>query len=105
MERLPRLLHPTSQQIQQKRNIGSNLRKRKIRNLLLLIGDDRQEVSFERVLFWLKTQNMSVTKSLNDVYYEVNGRPMNEQQILYQANLLREQHHLPIFWVKGITHS
>ena len=105
MERLPRLLRPTSHQLQQKRNLGASIRKRKVRNLALLIGENRQEVSFERVLFWLKTQNISVTKSANDIYYEVNGRPMNEQQILYQANLLREQLHLPIFWVRGITHS
>jgi hypothetical protein len=45
-----------------------------------------------------------VKKSTNDAYYEVNGCPMNEQQILYKANLLREELNLPIFWVSGITH-
>jgi hypothetical protein len=105
MERIPTLQPPTADQIRQKRNLGAQVRKRNFRNLRFLFADQRQEVSFERVIYWLKTQSVSIIKSTSDVYYVVDGQPKTKQQILYQANLLREQLHLPIFWVKGVTYT
>lgn len=105
MERNPILTHPTANQIQQKKNLGARVRKGNFQNMRFLFADQRQEVPFERVVYWLNTQRVSVVKSTSDVYYEVDGQPKNKQQILYQANLLREQLHLPIFWVKEVTFS
>lgn len=105
MERLPALPHPKAHQLQQRKNLGTHIRKKNAEKLRLLFANHRQDVSFERVIYWLWSQNISIFKSLTDVYYEVDGRPMNEQQILYQANILREQLKLPIFWVKGVTYS
>lgn len=82
-----------------------SLRSPKTNRLIFLKETNRLEVPFERVLYWLKSQNIAISKSKNDVYYEIDGIPRNEQQILYQANLLREQFQLPMFWVRGITHS
>lgn len=105
MERLPALPKPTSRQLQYRKNLGSYIRKRNTHKLRDRFETYQQEVSFERVIYWLWSQNISVIKSPKDVYYEVNGRPVNEQQILYQANLLREQLQLPIFLVKDVTYS
>jgi IS30 family transposase len=104
MARAPRLEHPGAKQIQTQRNIGIHLRKKNSQDVKFILAQCRQEVSIEGVIFWLKSQGIFVVKSLNDVYYEVNGLPLNEQQILYKANLLREELHLPIFWVSGVTH-
>ena len=105
MERRSCLSQPTRLPLKQKRALGAFIRKQSISKSKLSVIDHRQETSIETVIYWLINQNISVTRSKNDVYYEVNGCPMNEQQILYKANVLREQFQLPIFWVKGVTHS
>ena len=105
MERLPTLPRPTIHQLQQKRKLGAHIRKRNTRKLKAFITDHRQEVFLEYVIYWLKTHSISVIKSTMDIYYEVDGCPKNEQQILYMANVLREQLQLPLFWVKGVTYS
>lgn len=95
----------TSQQIIPKKSLENKNRSLQPNRLIFLKESNRLEVPFEHVLNWLKSQNISILKSKNDVYYEVDGIPRNQQQILYQANLLREQFQLPMFWVRGITHS
>lgn len=105
LERIPTLSKPTLQQIQRKRSLGTQIRQKNIQNKELIESNHRQEVPFERVIYWLQTQRIYVFKSPADVYYEMNGKPKNKQQILYQANLLREQLHLPIFVVKDVTFS
>jgi transposase len=107
LERFPTLPRPTLQQIQQKRRLGTLIRQKNMQNNRNSLRESfyRQEVPFERVVYWLQTQRIYVFKSPADVYYEMDGKPKNKQQILYQANLLREQLHLPIFWVNDVTFS
>lgn len=68
-----------------------------------LYPDHRLWVPFAQVLLWLKSQNIFVTKSKSDIYYEVNGYPKNQQQILYIANYQRDEQQLPPFFVRGVT--
>ena len=105
MEHSSSPFHTASQHHLPKKSLENKSRPPKANRLIFLKESNRLEVPFERVLYWLKSQNIAITKSKSDVYYEVYGIPRNEQQILYQANLLREQFQLPIFWVRGITHS
>ena len=53
----------------------------------------------------MRLEGIPVLKSKSDVYYEVEGYPKTKAQILYIANLRREQLHLPVFFVKGVTCS
>lgn len=103
MERFPTLPRPTVQQIERKRKLGAQTRKNNVQRIKFLCEDSEQWVLFEQVLRWLRTQKISVIKSNADVYYELNGIPKNKQQILFAANLLREERQLPIFFVKGVT--
>jgi predicted DNA-binding protein YlxM (UPF0122 family) len=105
VERLPTLLRPTVQQLQQKRSLGAQKRQDPTGKAEVHWGNFRKSVSFEHVLLWLRTQKIFVTKSISDVYYEVNGIPNTHHQILLKANVLREQHRLPIFQVKGVTNT
>ncbi|MCE3230306.1 MAG: hypothetical protein K0R76_1062 [Alphaproteobacteria bacterium] len=105
MERLPALPRPTVQQIQQKKRLEAQKRQESLRKVKFHWAHLRKCVSFEHVLLWLRTQKIFVTKSTSDVYYEMNGIPNTQHQILLKANVLREQHHLPIFQVKGVTNA
>ena len=105
MSRLPTLSSPTTHASQKTRILDAHIRKRNMKKLKFILPECRQEVSIERVIYWLKAQNVSVTKSSKDSYYEVDGCPKNAQQILYKANVMREQQKLPVFWVKGVSHS
>lgn len=100
MERIPIITMRSNNHV-----IRKKMLRARNRNKGIPVDQQRQEVPFEGVLYWLMTQNIHVKKSSSDVYYEMYGRPMNKQQILFQANLLREQLHLPIFWVQHVTYS
>jgi hypothetical protein len=103
MAHLPSLPRPTSDQIQKKRDLGAKIRKKNARIVKFLRSDYRQWVLFERVLYWLKTQKITVIKSEMETYYEVDGYPKSKLQILFIANLRREEQKLPVFYVKGVT--
>ncbi len=105
MGRLPSLSRPTARQLQQKRNLGTQIRKKNRQKKILFRPDYRQWVLFESVVSWMRTEGISIIKSGSDVYYEVDGYPKNKAQILHMANLRREQLQLPIFFVRGITNS
>jgi hypothetical protein len=105
LQRLPSLPSPTARPLQPKRKLGAQTRKKNIQKIKFPCEDARRWVLFECVLYWLRSQRIPVMKSDSDVYYEVNGFPKNEQQILLIANLLREQHQLPIFFVEGVTNA
>lgn len=103
IERIQSLPHKKNNKLPQKKPLGTQSRKKVAQTVKFINPDDRHWVLFERVLSWMRSQKISVMKSDRDIYYEVNGYPKNEQQILLIANLLREQQHLPIFFVKGVT--
>lgn len=105
IDHLPSLPRPTAHQLQKKRNLGAQIRKRNREKKSNIRPDYREWVHFERVINWLGTQGISILESQFDVYYEIEGYPKNKAQILYIANLRREQLQLPIFFVKGVTHS
>ena len=100
MERLPSLADPM-----QKAKSAAKNRKKNIQKTKRFCAESQQWVLFERVLSWLKAQKVPVIKSNLDVYYEINGFPKSKHQILFMANVLREQRQLPIFFVKGVTNS
>lgn len=100
MECLPSLAEPV-----QKQKSAAKNRKKNPQEIKRFCVESRQWVLFERVLSWLRAQKVSVIKSDLDVYYEINGFPKSKHQILLMANVLREQHQLPIFFVKGVTNS
>jgi IS30 family transposase len=103
-EGAPPLIQPALKLVTNQRSIGTFIQKKVATELKQHLMNSRHEVSIEGVIFWLKSQKVLVNKSTNDIYYEVNGCPMSEQQLLYKANLLREELRLPIFLVSGITH-
>jgi hypothetical protein len=84
--------------------VGARIRKKTPPAASFLNDEYRRWVIFERVIGWMESQNVSVSKSVNDVYYEIDGFPKSKQQILAMANALREQQNLPIFFVEGITY-
>ncbi len=100
MERLPSLADPA-----QKQKPAAKNRKKNTQEAKRFRTGPQQWVLFERVLSWLRAQQVPVIKSNLDVYYEINGFPKSKHQILFMANVLREQHQLPIFFVKGVTNS
>lgn len=104
MDHLPSLPCPTANQLEKKKNLGAQIRKRNRRKRSNILQDYREWVHFERVVNWLRAQGISIFKSSFDVYYEIDGYPKNKAQILYLANLRREQLKLPIFLVKGVTY-
>lgn len=101
----PSLSRPTARQLKQKRDLGTQIRKKNKKKNPLFCPDYRQWVLFECVVRWMETEGMSIVKSEFDVYYEVDGYPKNKAQILYIANKRREQLQLPIFFVRGVTNS
>lgn len=103
--RFPSLSRPTLLQLQQRRNLGTRIRQKNRKGRANFLSDYRGEVLFEYVIYWMRSEGISVIKSKSDVYYEVNGIPKNPAQILLIANEKREELKLPIFYVKGITHS
>jgi IS30 family transposase len=105
LERMPHLNPLTNKPSSSKKVKRHQNSNRNIQSKNSIAENYRHEVSFEGVIYWLTTQQVYVEKSKNDVYYELQGRPMTKQQILYHANLLREQLHLPIFWVQDVTYS
>lgn len=105
MDRFPSLSRPTAQQLQQKRNLGTQIRKQNKKKGINAQSDYREWALFERVINWMRLEGIPVLKSKSDVYYEVEGYPKTKAQILYIANLRREQLHLPVFFVKGVTCS
>ena len=105
LQHLPSLRCPTAHHLQPRRKVGVQTRKKNSQATKFPCEDTRQWVLFECVLYWLKSQKISVIKSGSDVYYEINGFPKNKQQILLIANLLRERHQLPIFFVEGVTNA
>lgn len=102
---LSSLSHPKVPPSPKKRIIRSVKRKSIPGRIKLLYRESRQWVSFERVLFWLKSQNIIVVKSKSDTYYEINGFPKTKHQVLLFANQLRDQHQLPVFLVPGVTNA
>jgi transposase len=104
MDHLPFMSRPTPSQLQKKRNLEAQIRKKNRERKSNIRPDYREWVHFERVINWLKAQDISILKSQVNDYYEIEGYPKNKAQILYIANLRREQLHLPIFFVKGVTH-
>ncbi len=100
MERIPSLAAPAQKQKPAAKNKKKNTYEAK-----RFCGKSQQWVIFDRVVSWLRSQKVSVIKSNLDVYYEINGFPKSKHQILFMANVLREQHQLPIFFVKGVTNS
>ncbi|MBM3468481.1 MAG: hypothetical protein FJX71_03515 [Alphaproteobacteria bacterium] len=101
---LPTLPLPTPHQIQQKKDIGAKIRKINSDAIKFFHPDHRQWVLFDSVVLWLREQKIFVIKSRNDNYYEINGYPKSKEQILFIANLCREQQQLPAFFVKGVTY-
>jgi hypothetical protein len=65
--------------------------------------DDRFWTPFTDVIRWLRQNNIPIIKSSTDTYYEVRGIPKSRKQVLYMANVMREEQFLPVFWVKNIT--
>ncbi len=102
---LPSLSRPTVRQLQQKRNLGTQIRKKNKKKKYLFRPDYRQWVLFESVVCWMRTEGISIVKPESDVYYEVDGYPKNKAQVLHMANLRREELQLSIFFVRGVTNS
>jgi len=99
------LPHPTAHQLQQRRNLGTQIRKRNKKKKTNVWSGYREWTLFERVLNWMRAEGICVFKSKFDAYYEIDGYPKTKAQILYIANLRREGLQLPVFFVKGITYS
>ena len=68
-----------------------------------LLPDHRSWTPFIDVIRWLRQNNVPIIKSSTGAYYEVRGVPKSRKQVLYMANVMREEKFLPVFWVNDVT--
>ena len=74
-----------------------------VRKFRALLPDCRYWKSFTCVIRWLRSQNITITKAGHEDFYVVRGYPKNKQQVLFFANLMRDEQQLPPFFVEGVT--